>query len=145
MHIRSSQPNDRSKRWFRNHAFVEPVDVLPQLTPAIPPPLEVLVHLPSFGVLLVPAPDMTRADLQTSDPYTIKGEVEVRLTPGQKHQRCHGIRMILRTWCILNISPERKEEEDVVFEQIFPLVGNTVFDQRSQRLVQACKHIVSPK
>ena len=137
----ASRRDRPSESLFQNHVFVEPLDVLPRFASVTPPPLEVLVHLPSYGALLVPAPDTPRADLQTSDPYTVKGEVEVRLTPGQKHHRCHGIRMVLRSWCILDISSERKQEEDVFFEQVFPLIGNTVFNQRSQRLVQAC----SPK
>lgn len=40
--------------------------------------MEVLLNLPSFGLVIYPPPGHPHA----SEPYTIKGEIEVRLLPG---------------------------------------------------------------
>ena len=98
--------------------------------------LRILVHLPAHGVNVFPAPRHPGSPSRASEGrYAIKGEVEVRLAPDSPNVRCRGIRLVFRTWCRVDISSERRAEEDVIFEETFPLIGEHVFKPGSERYV----------
>jgi hypothetical protein len=84
------------------------------------------LHVPNYGLIIIPAPDPPGPDGQVSDEpredHMLHGEIEVRLD-GTQPKRCKAIRVGFRTIIKLDLGSGRKNEEDVLFERKLEMTG----------------------
>lgn len=80
----------------------------------------VTLHLPAYGVLYLSRaaqPFGQQDEGYGSEPFTLKGWVQVNIPTGSGKRKCRAITVGYRTVCRLAMGPERGWERDVIFEK----------------------------
>jgi hypothetical protein len=84
------------------------------------------LHVPAYGVLYINRPTALHPLPETAQsrrPTELRGELEVKIPKGLGARRAKGLRVGIRTTCILDMGEGRKHEEDVIFQRTSQIQG----------------------
>lgn len=87
------------------------------------------LHVPNYGIIILPSPAEVDADGNPIDEprsdYMLHGELEVTLADGAQPVKVKAIRVGFRTIIKVDMGPNRKNEEDKLFERKVEIVGSS--------------------
>jgi hypothetical protein len=86
------------------------------------------LHVPAYGVLYIDRPTALHPlpeSAQSRRPTELRGELEVKIPKGLGARRAKGLRVGIRTTCILDMGEGRKHEEDVIFQRTSQIQGGS--------------------